>query len=71
METSFFIYAARAGTQPAPVDCTMRKTPNLTFFSSFPLPGPFLVQCNSRPVMTQKGLKRLDKTLKTINKTYI
>ncbi|KAF3567019.1 hypothetical protein DY000_02017574 [Brassica cretica] len=35
------------------------------FFSSFPPTGLSLIQCNSRPVMTRKGLGRLDKDLKT------
>ena len=71
LEISFFFSVAGAGTQAAPVDCSSRRTPIHTFFSSFPLAGPFPIQCNSRPVMTRRGLKRLDKTLKTISKTYI
>ena len=67
----FFISVGGTGTQAALVGCFARKTPNHTFFSSFPLAGPFSIQYNSRPVVTQKRLKRLDKTLKTFSKTFV
>ena len=67
----FFISVTGTCTHAALVGCSARKTPNHTFFSPFPLAGPFPIQYNSRPVMIQKGLKRLDKTLKTISKTYV
>lgn len=71
LETSFFISAAGACTQAAPVDCSARKTPIHTFFLFFPsiwsISQPMQLQtCND-----SNGLKRLDKTLKTISKTYI
>ncbi|KAF2539805.1 hypothetical protein F2Q68_00020397 [Brassica cretica] len=44
----------------------LRENHQIALFSaSFVPAGPSPIQCNSRPVMTRKGLGKLDKDLKT------
>ena len=58
-------------TRVAPLSGTVTQTVprenlQIAFFSaSFVPTGASPIQCNSRPVMTRKGLGRLDKDLKT------
>ncbi|KAF3520064.1 hypothetical protein DY000_02060993 [Brassica cretica] len=55
--------SARSGTTFKTV---LRENRQIALFSaSLPPTGLSLIQCNSRPVMTQKVLGRLDKDLKT------
>ncbi|KAF3490074.1 hypothetical protein F2Q69_00054281 [Brassica cretica] len=62
---------SRTVTRVAPLSGTviktvLRKNHQIALFSvSFVPAGASLIQCNSRPVMTRKGLGRLDKDLKT------
>ena len=69
--------ASRTVTRVAPLSGTVIKTvlrenhQIVLFSASFVPAGPSPIQCNSRPVMTPKGLERLDKDLKTNLKAYI
>ncbi|KAF3520481.1 hypothetical protein DY000_02059324 [Brassica cretica] len=62
---------SRTVTRVAPLSGTVIKTVlrenhQIALFSaSFVPAGPSPIQCNFRPVMTRKGLRRLDKGLKT------
>ncbi|KAF2571281.1 hypothetical protein F2Q70_00004240 [Brassica cretica] len=52
------------------IKTVLRENHQIALFSaSFVPPGPSHIQCNSKPVMTRKGLERLDKDWKDSIKT--